>query len=53
MENWFNIFCLVALILLNGAFAMSEIALVTSRRARLQVKDYEGNKGANVAMELN
>ena len=53
MENWFNIFCLIALILLNGAFAMSEIALVTSRRARLQVKDDEGNKGAKVAMELN
>lgn len=53
MDNWFNIFCLIALILLNGAFAMSEIALVTSRRARLQVKEDEGDKGAKVAMQLN
>lgn len=27
---------LIALILLNGVFAMSELALVTARKARLQ-----------------
>lgn len=53
MDNWFNIFCLIALILLNGIFAMSEIALVTSRKARLQVKEDEGDKGARVAIKLN
>ena len=37
MDNWFNVLCLLVLILLNGAFAMSEIALVTSRKARLQM----------------
>ena len=49
MDNWFNVLCLLVLILLNGAFAMSEIALVTSRKARLQVKIDEGNNGAKVA----
>src|SRR5258708_2331503 len=40
------------LILLNGAFAMSEIALVASRRARLQKYVEEGDKGAQAALEL-
>lgn len=43
---------LVGLIVLNGIFAMSEIALVTARRARLQAKADEGDKGAVVALEL-
>jgi putative hemolysin len=41
------------LITLNGVFAMSEIALVTARRARLQVLMEEGDGGAAAAMELN
>lgn len=53
MDNWFNVLCLLALILLNGVFAMSEIALVTSRKPRLQVRIDEGNRGAKVAMRLN
>ncbi|MBL8516402.1 MAG: HlyC/CorC family transporter [Betaproteobacteria bacterium] len=43
---------LFALILLNGVFAMSEIALVTARRARLQVLIEEGDRGAAAALEL-
>lgn len=35
---------LFALILLNGGFAMSEIALVTSRKARLQKLIEGGDK---------
>ena len=46
MDNWFNVLCLLALIFLNGIFAMSEIALVTSRKARLQMKIDDGNSGA-------
>ena len=53
MDNWFNVLCLLVLILLNGAFAMSEIALVTSRKARLQMKIEDGNSGAKVALKLN
>ena len=44
---------LVVLILLNGAFAMSEIALVTARRARLARFAEEGDGGAAVAVTLH
>ncbi len=43
---------LVALILLNGVFAMSEIALVTARRARLAKLAEDGDSGAAVAVKL-
>src|ERR1043165_8159837 len=41
------------LILLNGAFAMSEIALIASRKGRLQKLADEGDHGAKRALELN
>ena len=44
---------LAALILLNGLFAISEIALVTSRSARLQALVDGGDAGAAAAMALN
>ena len=53
MDSWFNVLCLFGLFILNGVFAMSEISLVASRRARLQVKVDDGDKGAKVALELN
>ncbi|MBC7778834.1 MAG: HlyC/CorC family transporter [Proteobacteria bacterium] len=43
---------LFALILLNGVFAMSEIALVTARKARLQKMVDEGDGGATAAVKL-
>jgi putative hemolysin len=43
---------LFALILLNGAFAMSEIALVTARKARLQKRVDEGDAAAAAAVKL-
>ena len=43
---------LLMLILLNGAFAMSEIALVASRKGRLQAKADGGDRGAKCALEL-
>ena len=43
---------LFALILLNGCFAMSEIALVTARRARLQRYIDEGDGAAAAAVKL-
>ncbi|HWA18776.1 MAG TPA: hemolysin family protein [Devosia sp.] len=42
----------VVLILLNGALAMSELAVVSSRPARLKVMAAEGNRGAAVALKL-
>ncbi|QWC90477.1 hemolysin family protein [Cupriavidus metallidurans] len=43
---------ILALILLNGLFAMSEIALVTARKARLQRHIDEGDRGAMAAVKL-
>jgi putative hemolysin len=43
---------LFALICLNGVFAMSEIALVTARKARLQKLIDEGDSGAAAAVKL-
>ena len=44
---------LVFLILLNGLFAMSEMALTASRKARLQVMVENGEPGAQAAMDLH
>src|SRR6185369_7165220 len=43
---------LLALILLNGAFSMSEIALVAARKGRLQARAKEGDRGSAAALEL-
>src|SRR5512139_3554341 len=43
---------LFALILLNGVFAMSEIALLTARKARLQALLEAGDKRAAAAIRL-
>ncbi|HEY1131078.1 MAG TPA: hemolysin family protein [Roseateles sp.] len=43
---------LLALILVNGVFAMSEIGLVTARKARLQRLIDEGDNSAAVALQL-
>ncbi|MGD9870103.1 MAG: hemolysin family protein [Thauera sp.] len=47
-----EIIFLVALIVLNGVFAMSEIALVTARRARLARLAEDGDGAAAVAIKL-
>jgi putative hemolysin len=44
---------ILALILVNGFFAMSELAIVSSRRARLQNRANMGSRGARVALELS
>ena len=44
---------LVFLILLNGLFAMSEMGLTASRKARLQVMVESGEPGAQAAMDLH
>jgi len=43
---------LLALILLNGLFALSEIALVTARKARLRAQADAGDRRAARALEL-
>ena len=46
------ILIIVVLIFLNGFFALSEIALVSSRRNRLEADKKKGHKGAKMALEL-
>jgi putative hemolysin len=47
-----EILILIGLIVLNGMFAMSEIALVTARKARLMKLASEGDRAASVALKL-
>lgn len=47
-----DILILVALILLNGLFAMSEIALITSKRSKLQKAADAGDASAKAALKL-
>ena len=48
-----NVTLLAFLILLNGVFAMSELALTASRRTRLLVMVEAGEPGAQSALELH
>jgi putative hemolysin len=47
-----DLLLIVFLTLLNGAFAMSEMALAASRKARLLAAAEEGDKGAQAALVL-
>jgi putative hemolysin len=47
-----EILIIVVLTLVNGVLAMSELAVVSSRPARLRVLAAEGKKGAEVAIKL-
>lgn len=49
---WLEIVIVLLLILLNGFFAMSELAIVSARRARLKPLADAGDKGAIKAIEL-
>ncbi len=49
----FNLLVVAFLILLNGVLAMSELAVVSSRRARLQAMHRKGSRGAKTALELH
>ena len=46
------LFLFLLLILLNGLFAMSEMALITAKRSRLAKLVESGDKAADVAMKL-
>ncbi|MGE3179581.1 MAG: CNNM domain-containing protein, partial [Vicinamibacterales bacterium] len=47
-----ELFVVLILILLNGVLALSEIAIVSSRRARLVQLVDDGNAGARAALQL-
>jgi putative hemolysin len=47
-----EIVIIIVLLLLNGLFSMSEIALLSSRRSRLEEKAKQGKSGAKIALDL-
>ena len=47
-----DLLIILALILLNGVFAMSELALASARRLRLEESANAGSEGARVALAL-
>jgi putative hemolysin len=47
-----EILVLAILILINGLFALSEIALVSSKRARIENQKRKGSKGAQYVLKL-
>jgi putative hemolysin len=50
---WSDVFVIAALILLNGLLAMSELAIVSARPARLRLAAERGSKGARTALLLS
>lgn len=49
---WFDLAIILFLMVLNGVFAMSELAIVSARRPRLEALARRGRGGARVAMAL-
>lgn len=49
---WIDVLIILALITLNGVFAMSELAIVSARRARLEAMARAGRTGARAAIDL-
>ena len=50
---WSDVAIIAVLILLNGLFAMSELAIVSARDPRLQAAEKRGSRGAKIARQLN
>jgi putative hemolysin len=50
---WIDVAIILALVALNGVFAMSELALVSSRKARLEAMAKGGKHGAAAALRLS
>jgi putative hemolysin len=49
---WSDVAIIAVLILLNGVFAMSELAIVSARGPRLQAAEKRGSRGAKIARQL-
>ena len=49
----FEIFIIFILLVINGLFSMSEIAVVSVRKVRLQKRADDGNLGAKAAIEIS
>jgi putative hemolysin len=49
---WLDVLLILALVFLNGVLAMSELAIVSSREARLKAMAKSGSGGARCALDL-
>jgi putative hemolysin len=49
---WLDVLLILALIAVNGGLSMSELAIVSSREARLKALAKSGSKGAQCALDL-
>ncbi len=49
---WTDVAIILALVALNGVFAMSELAIVSARKPRLEAMARRGRGGARIALEL-
>src|SRR5258707_14369364 len=49
---WLDVLLILALVGLNAVLAMSELAIVSSREARLKAMARTGNAGAQCALDL-
>ncbi len=49
---WTDVAIILALVALNGVFAMSELAIVSARKPRLEALARKGSSGARIALEL-
>ncbi len=49
---WIDVLIILALVALNGVFAMSELAIVSARKARLEALSRNGRRGAKAAIDL-
>lgn len=51
-DIWVEVLIILLLIIVNGIFAMSEIAIISGRKARLQQLANEGSASAKTALDL-
>ena len=49
---WFDVAIIMLLVLINGIFAMSELAIVSARKANLHSLADQGSRGAKTALRL-
>lgn len=49
---WLDVVLILALVVINGLLSMSELAIVSSREARLRAMARSGSRGAYCALEL-
>lgn len=48
-----DLIIIIALILLNGVFSMSEVALISARKSKLAADAKDGSRNAATALELS